>query len=80
MIAPETNCNGNTMNWLMPISASCWRTSSAIAFDSDAMITAMSTAASEVIAIPLTPPGNRAPAAYAIPNTINVWSTVVSAW
>ncbi len=47
MIAEETNCSGSTMNWLIPISASCWRSSSASAFDSDAMITEISDAASD---------------------------------
>ncbi len=51
------------MNWLMPISASCWRSSSASAFDSEAMITEISTAASIVTATPPRPPGKRAPAA-----------------
>ena len=47
MIADDRNCSGRTMNWLIPISASCWRSSSASALDSDAMITEISTAADE---------------------------------
>ena len=52
MIAEDRNCSGSTMNWLIPISASCWRSSSASAFDSDAMITEISTAASTVTSTP----------------------------
>ena len=80
IIAEERNCSGSTMNWLMPISASCWRSSSASAFESDAMITMISTAAASVTSTPAEPPGKRAPASSAIANTVRVWTTVVTAW
>ena len=48
MIAEDRNVSGSTMNWLIPIRASCWRTSSARAFDSAAKMTVSSTAATTV--------------------------------
>ena len=52
MSAEDRNCSGRTMNWLIPISASCWRSSSASAFDSDAMITEIRQAAASVTSTP----------------------------
>ncbi len=61
MSAEERNCSGKTMNWLMPMSASCWRRSRASALDSEAMITEINTAATTVTRTPTTPPAKRAP-------------------
>jgi hypothetical protein len=80
MTAEDKNCSGSTMNWLIPMSASCCRSSSASALDSEATITEISAAASSVTATPTAPPGNRAPASSAIPRMTKVCSNVVSAW
>ena len=80
MSADDRNCSGSTTNWLMPISASCWRSSSASAFDSDAMITEMRQAAATVTSTPAAPPGKRAPASTATTSTTTVCTTVVTAW
>jgi hypothetical protein len=59
MTADDRNCSGRTMNWLMPISASCDRSSRASALDSEAMTTDTSPAVSRVMPAPGSPPGNR---------------------
>ena len=69
------------MNWLMPISASCWRTSSASAFDSEAMITEISTAASQRHGHAAEPAGE--PRARRVARSrarSSVCTTVVTAW
>ena len=76
--AEDRNVNGSAVNWLIPISASCWRTSRATAFDRAAKITVSRIAATTVTSTP--PHANRAPISQATPSTIRVCTTEVIDW
>src|SRR5206468_5530238 len=78
MIAEDRNDNGSPKNWLIPISASCCRTSNATAFDIAAKITVSSTDATTITAMPGAQLSNRAPAAKAIRKTMIVCTMQVS--
>ena len=80
MIAEDRNVMGRLRNWLIPISASCWRAISAIAFDSAAQITVSRHADTSVTTTPVAPPAKRAPASSATTRTITVCTTLVTDW